>query len=292
MNEVTCVLNTRALIGECPRWHPAEQKLYWVDIMEPSLNSFDPASGKTRKWPMPERIGCFGFRRAGGIIAGLQTGIFLIDLDEEVSARRVFEWEADNLNTRFNDGRCDPAGRFWAGTVIESMDKRVGALFRYDPDGTCTRMVDKLICSNGLAFSPDGRTMYHSDSRQDYVWAWDFDAATGAISNQRVFLAIDIQEGRPDGAAVDAQGYYWICHVGGWHLARYSPDGIIDRVIGLPAQRPTMCAFGGPDLKTLYVTTATYPLAASDLRKQPLAGSLFAIDVDVPGIPEPFFGAA
>ncbi|MFG1396278.1 SMP-30/gluconolactonase/LRE family protein [Roseixanthobacter pseudopolyaromaticivorans] len=292
MNEVTCVLKTRALIGECPRWHPAERKLYWVDIMEPSLNSFDPASGETRKWAMPERIGCFGFRREGGIIAGLQTGIFLIDLGEEVSARRVFEWEADNLNTRFNDGRCDPAGRFWAGTVIESMDKRVGSLFRYDPDGTCTRMVDKLICSNGLAFSPDGRTMYHSDSRQDYVWAWDFDAATGAISNQRIFLAIDIQEGRPDGAAVDAHGYYWICHVGGWHLARYSPDGIIDRVIGLPAQRPTMCAFGGPDLKTLYVTTATYPLAASDLRKQPLAGSLFAIDVDVPGIPEPFFGAA
>ncbi|MFG1423527.1 SMP-30/gluconolactonase/LRE family protein [Roseixanthobacter liquoris] len=292
MNEVTCVLKTCALIGECPRWHAAEQKLYWVDIMEPSLNSFDPASGETRKWMMPERIGCFGFRRGGGIIAGMQSGIFLIDLGEEVVARRVFEWEADNPNTRFNDGRCDPAGRFWAGTVIESMDKRVGALFRYDPDGTCTRMVDKLICSNGLAFSPDGRILYHSDSRQDYVWAWDFDAASGAISNQRVFLAIDIQEGRPDGAAVDAQGYYWICHVGGWHLARYSPDGIIDRVIGLPAQRPTMCAFGGPDLKTLYVTTATYPLAASDLRKQPLAGSLFTIAVDVPGIPEPFFGAA
>jgi sugar lactone lactonase YvrE len=134
--------------------------------------------------------------------------------------------------------------------------------------------------------------MYHSDSRQDYVWAWDFNKETGDIRNQRVFLQMDIQEGRPDGAAVDSEGYYWLCHVGGWHLARYSPDGQIDRVIGLPVQRPTMCAFGGPDLKTLFITTATFPLSATTLRKQPLAGSIFAIDVGIAGIPEPFFGAA
>jgi sugar lactone lactonase YvrE len=286
------VLQAQAQIGECPRWHPLEQALYWVDIMEPSVNRFDPKSGRNTRWKMPERIGCFGFRRDGGLIAGMQSGIYMIELEEKPRLTRVFEFEPNNPETRFNDGRVDPGGRFWAGTNIETMDKRVGALFRYDPNGNCTRMVDGLICSNGLAFSPDARTMYHSDSRQDYVWAWDFDPASGNISNQRVFLQIDIQEGRPDGAAVDAQGYYWICHVGGWHVARYTPDGKIDRVIGIPVQRPTMCAFGGPDLRTLYVTSARNPLSAQALAKQPLAGSLFALQVEVPGLPEPFFGAA
>ncbi len=291
MEELTCVLQVPALIGECPRWHPEENLLYWVDIMEPSVNRFDPATGRNTKWKMPERIGCFGFRRDGGLIAGMQSGIFMVDLEPDLKLSKVFDFEPNNPDTRFNDGRIDPGGRFWAGTVIESMDKRVGSLFRFDPNGNCTRMVDGLICSNGLAFSPDGKTMYHSDSRQDYVWAWDFDQQSGDISKQRVFLQIDIQEGRPDGAAVDSQGYYWICHVGGWHIARYSPDGKIDRVIGLPAQRPTMCAFGGADLKTLYVTTARNPLSATALAKQPLAGSLFAMRVEVAGLPEPFFGA-
>lgn len=289
MSDVRVAVDVRAEIGECPRWHPREQRLYWVDIHAPSISRFDPASGALQTWPMPEKIGCFSFRESGGLIAGLQSGIFLVDLDEEPRLTRVFAYETDNPQLRFNDGRCDPGGRFWAGGMVESMDKRVASLFRYDPDGTCTRMMDKLICSNGLAFSADGRTMYHSDSRQDYVWAWDFDVATGAIANQRVFLRIDVQEGRPDGAAVDREGCYWLCHIGAWRLARYTPEGIVDRVIGLPVQRPTMCAFGGPDLKTLYVTSATYPLAAPDLRKQPLAGAILAIDVDVPGLPEPFF---
>ncbi|HWI38192.1 MAG TPA: SMP-30/gluconolactonase/LRE family protein, partial [Burkholderiales bacterium] len=266
-------------MGECPRWHPTERALYWVDIYEPSLNRFDPKTGENRRWAMPERIGCFAFRKAGGIIAGMQSGIAFVDLDGGVKVRRLFDLEPDNPNSRFNDGRCDPAGRFWAGSIVESLDRRVGVLYRYDPDGTCHRMVDNLICPNGLAFSPDGRTLYHSDSRQDYVFAWDFDAKTGGIRNQRIFLAMDMTEGRPDGAAVDAEGYYWIAHVNGWRVARYSADGKIDRTIGLPVQRPTMCAFGGDNLDVLYVTSATYPLSETALAKQPLAGSLFSIDV-------------
>jgi sugar lactone lactonase YvrE len=289
MSEVKLVLDARAEIGECPRWHPNENRLYWVDIHGPSVNSLDPETGHVRTWKMPEPIGCFSFRQGGGLIAGMQSGIFLVDLENGPSVERVFEYEVANLNTRFNDGRCDPGGRFWAGGMMETMDRRAASLFRYDPDGTCTRMMDKLICSNGLAFSPDGRTMYHSDSRQDYVWAWDFDVASGNISNQRVFLRVDIQEGRPDGAAVDVDGYYWNCHIGGWRVMRYSPEGVIDRVIGVPVQRPTMCAFGGKDLRTLYITSAIFPIAEPDLRKQPLAGGIFSIDVDVPGLPEPFF---
>jgi sugar lactone lactonase YvrE len=289
MSELSVAIDVRCEIGECPRWHPSEKRLYWVDIHEPSVSCFDPKTGYIQKWPMPERIGCFSFRRGGGLIAGMQSGIFLIDLQDQPKVQRVFEMAVDNPAIRFNDGRCDPFGRFWAGAVVESMDKRVCSLFRYDPDGTCEQMMDKLICSNGLAFSPDAKTMYHSDSRQDYVWKWDLDARTGSISNQRVFLRIDIQEGRPDGAAVDAEGCYWLAHVGAWRIARYTPDGIIDRVIGIPAQRPTMCGFGGEDLKTLYITTATSPIAAPDLVKQPLAGAIFSMRVDVPGMPEPFF---
>lgn len=289
MDEIKCVLQRRALVGECPRWHPTERALYWVDIYEPSLNRFDPKTGENRRWAMPERIGCFAFRKAGGIIAGMQSGIAFVDLDGGVKVRRLFDLEPDNPNSRFNDGRCDPAGRFWAGSIVESLDRRVGVLYRYDPDGTCHRMVDNLICPNGLAFSPDGRTLYHSDSRQDYVFAWDFDAKTGGIRNQRIFLAMDMTEGRPDGAAVDAEGYYWIAHVNGWRVARYSADGKIDRTIGLPVQRPTMCAFGGDNLDVLYVTSATYPLSETALAKQPLAGSLFSIDVGVRGQAEPFF---
>ena len=286
---VKCVYKHAALVGECPRWHPTEQALYWVDIYEPSINRFDPITGKNQRWLMPERIGCFGFRKNGGIIAGMQSGIAFVELGDAVSVKRVFDFEPNNPDTRFNDGRCSPTGQFWAGTMAESLDRRYGVLYRFDPDGRCQRMVDNLICPNGLGFSPDGRTMYHSDSRQDYVFAWDHDTATGDIRNQRIFLAMDLTEGRPDGAAVDTEGYYWVCHVNGWRVARYSPEGKIDRVIGLPVQRPTMCAFGGSGLDTLYVTTATYPLSETALAKQPLAGSLFAIDVGVRGQAEPFF---
>ncbi len=288
-DRVECVLKTPALVGECPRWHPVEKALYWTDIYEPTLNRFDPATGKNQSWKMPERVGCFAFRKQGGIIAGMQSGIAFVELGDEVSVRRVFDFEPDNPETRFNDGRCDPGGRFWAATMVETLDKRVGVLYRFDPDGTCHRMVDGLICPNGLAFSPDGRTLYHSDSRQDYVFAWNFDVATGDIRNQRIFIAMDAGEGRPDGAAVDSEGYYWICHVGAWRVARYTPEGKIDRVIGLPVQRPTMCGFGGENLEVLYVTTATYPLSKAALAKQPLAGSLFAIHVGVRGLSEPFF---
>lgn len=290
--DVEVVVDERMLVGESPRWDHRDGSLWWVDIYAPSLNRLDPVTGERRVHRLPERIGCFGFTRRGRIIAGMQGGIAFIDLDPAGEARveRVFDLNPADPQYRFNDGRVDPGGRFWAGSIVETMDRRVGALFRYDPDGGCTKMVDQLIGANGMAFAPDGRTLYHSDSRQDYVWAWDFDPGTGAIANQRVFQHMDIQEGRPDGAAVDRDGGYWICHVGAWRVARYHPDGTIDRVIGLPVQRPTACGFGGPDLDTLYVTSATHPLPQTMLRKQPLAGSLFAIrGLGVRGLPEPLF---
>jgi sugar lactone lactonase YvrE len=291
VNEFRCVFETKALVGESPRWNPVDQTLWWVDIYAPSLNRFDPKTGQNRKYRMPERLACFSFTRRGRLIAGMESGIAFIDVEPAVKLTQVYDLNPGQRGYRFNDGRCDFDGRFWAGSVLEGLaGGPVGALYRYDPDGSCRKMVDALICPNGLAFSPDGRTLYHSDSRQDYVWAWDLDRATGNIANRRVFQHMDIQEGRPDGAACDAEGGYWICHVGAWRVARYLPDGRIDRVIGLPIQRPTACAFGGPNLETLYVTTATHPLPETMLAKQPLAGSLFAIDnLGVKGIPEPVF---
>jgi sugar lactone lactonase YvrE len=258
MNDIRCVVEQTFLVAESPRWHEDEQALYWVDIYKPSIERLDPTTGARRTWPMPERIGCFSFCRDGRVIAGMQSGIAFVDLTD--------------------------------GGVIETMDQRCNALYRYDADGTCRQVVDGLICANGLAFSPDGNILYHSDSRQDYVWAWDLDRNTGNIANRRVFVANDIMEGRPDGAAVDAEGYYWICCVGAWRVARFAPDGTIDRVVGVPVQRPTACTFGGPDLKTLYITSATFPLSDAALAKQPLAGSILAVDVDVAGLPESRFG--
>ena len=289
MTEINCVVNEPFLVGESPRWHPEEQALYWVDIYRPSVERYLPNTGTRKSWPMPERIGCFSFCNDGRIIAGMQSGIAFVDLTTS-EVERVFDLEPENQETRFNDGRSDPQGNFWVGSMRESMDKQTNSLFCYQPDGTCRKIVDSLICPNGLAFSPDGNTLYHSDSRQDIVWAWDLDGVTGTISNRRVFIENEPTEGRPDGAAIDAEGYYWIACVGAWRVARYTPDGFVDRVIGVPAQRPTACTFGGNDLRTLYITTATFPLQATALVKQPFAGSVFAIDVNVPGLEEPFFG--
>jgi L-arabinonolactonase len=288
--EVETWWQAESLVAECPRWHPDERRLYWVDIYRQTLYARCPRSGALESWLLPERIGCFGFIRGGGVVAGLQSGIYRIALEPDLALEPLALLEGRPSEVRFNDGRVGPCGRFWAGTNIESMDKRVNALYALDVDGRLERVVDGLICSNGLAFSPDGRTLYHSDSRLDVVWAWDYDPVGAVASNRRVFLDVDIQEGRPDGAAVDTDGGYWIAHVGGWHVARYTKDGVIDQVIGVPVQRPTMCAFGGDDLSTLYVTSARYPLSTAMLDKQPLAGSLFAIRTGYTGLAEPYFG--
>lgn len=290
MSDVRCVVDERFIVGESPRWHEDEQALYWVDIYRPSIERLVPATGARATWPMPERIGCFSFCRDGRLIAGMQSGIAFVDLAEG-TAERVFDLAPENPEARFNDGRADPQGRFWVGSMLESMDRKTNVLYRYDPDGSCREMVGDLICPNGLAFGPDGRTLYHSDSRQDFVWAWDLDPSTGSLSNRRVFVAGDPSEGRPDGAAVDAEGFYWIACVGAWRIARFAPDGTVDRVIGVPVQRPTAVTLGGADFRTLYITTAIFPLGDAALAKQPLAGAVFATDVDVPGLPEPRFGA-
>lgn len=287
MSAVTCVLDAKATVGEGPVWSATEQALYWVDILEPALHRFEPATGATQTWPMPAAVGSFGLRRQGGVVLALRTGFHLFDLRTSRITILVNP-EAGQPENRFNDGKVAPDGRFWAGTmhdVASSERQALGALYRLDADGSCHKVVEDLRVSNGLAWSPDGRIMYHSDSSAGTVWAYDYDLANGEIRNRRVFSQASEETGRPDGAAVDAEGYYWSAGIFAGVINRFAPDGSLERQIQLPCPTPTMPCFGGPDLKTLYITSLRENLPQDILETYPQTGGIFSVDVDVPGAP-------
>jgi sugar lactone lactonase YvrE len=284
MTDVTCVIDAKAQLGECPVWSVEEQALYWVDIHAPALHRFDPATGASRTWPMPSRIGSFGLREAGGAVVALIDGFHMLDLDTGELSYLVGPERVPG--TRFNDGKVSPEGRFWAGTMDEeSLSRPIAALHRLDPDGSLHRMVDDLIVSNGLAWTADGRTMFHSDSKRPVVWAYDYDPDTGTISDRRVVARPSEEIGRPDGAAVDDKGYYWSAGISAGVLNRWSPDGQLDRSIPLPCSNPTAPCFGGPDMRTIFVTSLRHGVAPEVLAAKPLSGGVFALRVDVPGVP-------
>jgi len=283
-----CALDVRASLGECPVWSAAEQALYWVDINAPSLNRFDPATGSNRAMPMPSSIGCFALRKRGGFVVALRDGIWLAQPDGKLE-RKVVAAPYDPAHHRFNDGRCDPQGRFFVGTMNEKRDAPSGALYRIDSDFSITEIFGNLTISNGLAWSPDGRTMYHADTPTLTISAYDFDAASAMPSKRRVFARFETATDRPDGAAVDSEGCYWIALYRGGRVVRLSPEGTVLASFALPAMCPTMCAFGDADLKTLYVTSARQQRDAAELERLPQSGGIFAMRVDVPGLPEPAF---
>ncbi len=285
MTEARCVLDARAGLGESPVWSAEEQALYWADIYGPALHRLDPATGATKAWAMPQPIGSFGLRVGGGAVVALKSGFHLFDFE---SGRLAFlaHPEADKPGNRLNDGKVSPEGRFWAGTMDEATMKQPnGALYRLDPDGSCHRMADGFIVSNGLAWGPDGRTMFHSDSRGPAIWAWDYDPAAGAISNRREIARPTEAIGRPDGAACDMEGYYWSAGVSAGVLNRWAPDGRLDRQIRVPCPAPTMPCFGGKEMKTIYLTSLRWKMAAERLAAFPLSGGIFALEVEVPGVP-------
>jgi sugar lactone lactonase YvrE len=285
MVEARCILDAKAMLGECPVWSAEEQALYWVDILAPALHRLNPATGAMRSWDMPESIGSFGLRERGGAVVALRTGLHLLDFG---SGQLTFltQPEPDRPGNRFNDGKVSPDGRFWAGTMDEaSLSRPSAALYRLDPDGSCRRMIDGLIVSNGLAWTADGRTMFHSDSKGQVIWAWDYDPATGAIANRREIARPSEEIGRPDGAAADVEGYYWSAGISAGVLNRWAPDGRLDRQIPLPCGAPTMPCFGGPDMKTIFVTSLRHHLSEDKIAAKPLSGGIFAVEVDVPGVP-------
>jgi sugar lactone lactonase YvrE len=284
----TCVLDARASLGECPLWSIEERSLYWVDINAPSLNRFDPASGRNVVMPMPASIGSFAFRATGGFVVALRDGIWLADAQGRPT-RKVVAAPYETLRHRFNDGRCDPQGRFVVGSMNENRDVADAALYRLDAAGTLTQLLDGLMISNGLAWSPDGRTMYHADTPVRTVRAYAYEAGAAPPSNGRVFAKWDGETERPDGGAVDSAGNYWSAFYRGGQVLQISPLGDVIARYPVPAMCPTMCAFGGEDLRTLYVTSARQQRESDELARLPQSGGIFAMRVDTPGLPEARF---
>jgi L-arabinonolactonase len=280
--EIACVLDAGAEVGEGALWDVQEQALFWVDIPKGHLHRFDPATGENRNWDMGEPIGCLALRGQGGAVVALQSGFHLFDFGTAAKTPLI-DPEANRAENRFNDGATDRQGRFWAGTMRTGEPAPDGAFYRLDPDRSCTRWQDGIYTTNGLAFSPDGRTMYCSDSNPQVrtIWASDYDPTTGAPGERRVFFDTRAVAGRPDGGTVDADGCYWMAGVGGSQLVRLTPAGRIDRIVALPVERPTRPAFGGANLDVLFVTSI------GARATQPQAGGLFALTgLGVQGVPE------
>ena len=290
MTTIECVLDCGAELGEGPVWDPEDRVLYWVNIKDHEIHCFDPATSKDRLWNTPTDVGSLGLRRDGGMIVALKTGFFFFDL-QTGQFTAVAEPEANLADNRFNDGKTDRQGRFWAGSLYDPDEtKPTGSLYRLDTDLTCHKMVEGIYASNGLAFSADSATAYYADSRRRIVWAWDFDADDGALRNRRVFIELRDREGGPDGAAVDTDGGYWLTQPPAGRVVRYDPKGRVDRVIETPVSQPTCVAFGGERMDTLYITSAKYKMAADKLRREPLAGAIFAIRPGVTGPADVRFG--
>lgn len=268
-------------LGEGPCWDERTQKLWLVDIEAPALLQYDPATEKAEHWPMPCASSACGLTQDGRIVVALKSGVHLFDPASN-ALTLLANPEEDRPQNRLNDGKVGPDGRFYIGSMNDTPEKRpTAALYRVDAHGAWERLIDGLVTSNGLAWSLDGRTLYHSDTRGPWVKTHGFDVATGTLSNERVLRSFTNEEGRPDGAATDVEGFYWSAGVTAGCLNRVAPDGAIERKIVLPFNAPTMPCFGGLDLRTLYVTA---------LSRDGQAGGLYSFDPGVAGVPVHRFG--
>jgi sugar lactone lactonase YvrE len=284
-----------SLLGESPMWHPREQVLYYCDIPGRKLHRFDPASGDVGHWDFDTEVACVAPMLGGQLMLGMRDGIWRFN--PKTGARtRLAKPPYDPTQERFNDGKCDPQGRVWVGTIYEPRDKPLASLHCLCA-GRLIRKAEGITVGNGLAWSPNGRTMYWSDTKAHTIYAFDFEPHSGEISGRRVFASfpgkdagasLDGYGGRPDGAAVDVEGRCWVAMFEGQRLLCLSPEGQVVRDVELPVRCATMPCFGGSDLKTLYVTTARENRPATELMMQPLAGCVLALEVDVPGLPVNF----
>lgn len=284
------LLDAHAECGESPVFDATTGRLWWTDIPARRLHCTDPATGLDESFGAPGRIGCFALARTGGLVVAMEHGLARF-WPEDGRLEVLAEPEADRPENRFNDGRCDHRGRFLASSMHEPRTIPQAALWQLDPGRGTRVLADHALVGNGLAFSPDGRRMYWSDSRQGRVLTFDYDLDDGAAWSRRLWLQTDDSAGRPDGAAIDADGCYWSARFRGSRVIRFTPAGKVDREIHLPVSQVTMCAFGGPDLDTLFITTAREHLDEAALAREPLAGGLFAVAAGVQGVPEPHFNA-
>jgi sugar lactone lactonase YvrE len=281
-------------VGECPLWNPAEACLYWVDIDGFAVHRLDPASGAHTSWSMDSEPSALALDAGGGLVVAQRSGFVHLDTASGALSP-VAPAPYDTATSRFNDGRVDPAGRFWVGTMYEPRDRPAAEMFRLERGHVQLGWSGGMTNSNGLAFSPDGRTMYHADTTSHRIDRYDFDVATGAVSNPRPFQRFPADKaasdygGRPDGAAVDSEGAYWCAMFEGGRLLRFAPDGVLLREVKLPLRCPTMVAFGGADLRTLYITSASHKRSAEERVQYPLTGRVLSMRVDVAGRPEPLY---
>jgi sugar lactone lactonase YvrE len=283
MTEVELVVDSQAILGEGPCWHVRSQSLFWVDIDGASVHRYDPASGQDRSIPVGASVGCLTPRASGGILLARKNDFAGLDLESQTVTPLVTVSEPPG--NRFNDGRCDPVGRFWAGTMDNNCRDGAGILYRLDPDLSLHAMVPGVSISNGLAWSLDGTVLYYVDSPTQCVAAYDYDLATGAIHNRRVAVEIAPVLGAPDGMTIDAEGMLWIALWDGWSVGRWDPvSGRLLERIKLPAPRVTACAFGGPDLDDLYITCARQGMDEKALGAAPLSGGLFRCRPGVRGV--------
>ena len=288
MSRPELIVDAKNRLGESAMWHPREQLFYWIDARAPALYRLEANNGVTTI-PLPAMAGAVVPRRSGGIAIALQHGFHAIDTTTKAISF-IADPEPDLPDNRINDGSCDRLGRFWAGTQHVTIREPRGSLYRLDPDHSTHKMLQGITVTNMVRFSPDDRTLYYADTYSDVMYAFDYSLADGAISNRRVFVDTKDHPGHPDGSAIDADGCLWNAEYGGSRVVRYTPRGRIDRVIEFPVTQPTSCAFGGPNLDILYVTSATQRIEPDVLAKQPLAGGLFAVHVGVKGLPEAEYG--
>lgn len=283
------ILSTRMQLGECPIWNVQESALYWIDIDGRAVHRFHPATATHRHWPMPSEPGCIAIHATDGLLIAMRSGIALLDTTSD-QLTHILDAPYDPATTRFNDGRCDAAGRLWLGSVYEPRDYPNAALFCFER-GVLRDSGKRATVSNGVAFSPDNKTLYHSDTTSHQIRAYAFDVGTGALGDACVVKQFSNDKtvnygGRPDGAAVDSEGAYWCAMYEGGRLLRLSSDGEILREVVLPVRCPTMMAFGDDDLCTLYITTVSKNRPAVELERYPLSGHVLRLRVDVPGLPE------
>ena len=284
---IRCVHKASALLGEGPVWVDGEQALYWVDIHASRIHRYDPDTGTCKSFETPFRVGSVAPRAQGGFVAGTERGFIL--LDETLSSFEVIANPEPELpGNRFNDGKVDPLGRFWAGTMDDAEAVSTGALYRLDPTLEWSRQDAGYRVPNGPAFSPDGRCLYHTDSAARTVYRFDL-ASDGELRGKRVFVQFRAEHGHPDGMTADRHGNLFIAFWDGWCIRQVSPAGEVIRAIELPVQRPTSCTFGGERHDILFVTSARVGLDEFELEDQPDAGSLFSVTGAGSGVPTPAF---
>lgn len=279
-------LDARAELGEAPHWDASHGELVWVDILPGVVHRFDPQRGSDLAFAVGQPVGAAVPRAGGGFVLALRDGIAVTD-----HAGGQLSWlarvEHDNARTRMNDAACDAAGRLWAGTMDLEETEPLGCLYRVSPSGGLAAVLPEVTVSNGLGWSPDGRTLYYIDSARSALEAFAFEPATGTLSERRTVCAIEREAGEPDGLTVDAEGGIWVALWGGWSLRRYLPDGQLEAIVSVAAERVTSGAFGGEQLETLYVTTARPDRPDP---RQPHAGGVFAVCPGVRGLPAHSFG--